>query len=83
MVGSDLDAAAVAELVAEAALQVHEAAEAEESFGVVFAVEGAEHAGEVVGGGDLGAEPAAERFAVGAAAEVVVAARARPARGRA
>src|SRR5712691_4302825 len=63
---------AVAELAAEAAFKVHEAAEAEESFGVVLAVEGAEHAGEVIGGGDLRAEAVAERLAIGATAKVVV-----------
>ena len=40
-----------------------------------FAVEGSEHAGEIVGRGDLGTQAAAERFPPGAAAEVVVAAR--------
>jgi hypothetical protein len=71
---SALDTAA--ELTAELALEVHEAAEAEESVDVLVAVEGAEHAGEVVGGGDPGAEAVSERFAGGAAAQVVPAARA-------
>jgi integrase len=74
--GSDLDFGAAAELVAEAALQVHETAEAEQSLDVLLAAEGAEHAAEVVGGGDLGTEASAERLAPRAAAKVVVAARA-------
>jgi excisionase family DNA binding protein len=74
-VRSDLDPAAASELVAEAVLQVHEAAEAEESLDVLVAIEGAEHAREVVGGGDLRAEASAERLARGTAAEIVVAAR--------
>ena len=56
----------------EAVLEVHQAAEAEQSLDVLVAAEGTEHAGEVVGGGDLGAEAAAERLTIGAAAEVVV-----------
>src|SRR4051794_16838734 len=72
-VGSEFDAAAAAEFAAEAAFEVHEAAEAEKSFGVLLAVEGAEHAGEIIGGGDLGAKAVAERFALGVSAEVVVA----------
>jgi integrase/recombinase XerC len=67
---------AATELAVEAALEVHQAAEAEESFDVLIAVEGAEHAGEIVGGGDLRAEAAAERLAVGTAPQVVVATRA-------
>src|SRR5262249_4137176 len=69
---SDLDAEVALQLMAEAVLQVHQPAEAEQSFDVLVAVECAEHAGEVVGRGNLRAEAAAERFAVGAAAEVVV-----------
>src|SRR5262247_567098 len=72
--GSTFNAAAPHELAAEGALQVHEPAEAEESFGVLVAIEGAEHARKVVGGGDLGTESTTERFALGAPAEVVVAA---------
>ena len=41
---------------------------------VVFAAEGFEHADEVAGVGDGGAQAFADRFAAGAAAEVVVAA---------
>jgi hypothetical protein len=68
--GSALDAAAAAELVAEAAFEIHEAAEAEQPLDVLLAVEGAEHAGEVVSRCDLRAQASAERLAVGAAAEV-------------
>src|SRR4051812_12284808 len=72
MVGSALDAAA--KLTAESVFEGHEASDAEEAFEVLLAVEGADHAGEVVGGGDGGSQPAAEGFARGAAAEVVPAA---------
>ena len=51
--GSDLDPEVALEVAVEAVLQVHEAAEAEQSVDVLLAVEGAEHAGEVVGGSDL------------------------------
>jgi hypothetical protein len=74
--GSELDAAAATKLSGELALEVHEAAEAEEASGVLLAAESAQHSGEVVDGGDLWAESASEWFAVCAAAQVVVAARA-------
>jgi hypothetical protein len=50
------------------------AAEAEEGFDLVFAVERAEHAREVAGRGDLRAEAAPKWFAARLPAEVVVAA---------
>ena len=71
---SALDAAAATEVAAEAAFEIPEATEAEESVDVLVAVEGAEHSGEVVGRSDLGAEAAAEWLAAGATAEIVVAA---------
>ena len=46
-----------------------------ERYAVLLAAEGGEHARVVVERGDRGAEAAAERFAAGAAAQVVVAAR--------
>ncbi len=46
---SALDASVAAKLAAELVLKVHEAADAEESFDVLVAAEGAEHAGEVAG----------------------------------
>ena len=49
--------------MAQAVLQVHQTAEAEESVQVLLAVEGAEHAGEIVGRGDLGAKAAADWIA--------------------
>jgi hypothetical protein len=45
--GSALEGAA--ELAAELAIEVHEAAESEEPLDVLVALEGSEHAGEVVG----------------------------------
>ncbi len=58
-------------------LEVHEAAEAEEPFAVLLAVESSEHAGEIVCRSDAGAEAPAERLALRTAAEVVPTARAR------
>ncbi len=58
----------------ELAVELDQTAEAEKGFDLVVSVECAEHAGEVVGLGDLGTEAPPERLAVRAAAEVVVAA---------
>ena len=71
---SDFDAVADFEL--------GEPAEVEHLGEVVFAAEGGEHAGEVAEGGGLGAEPLADVFAGGGAAEVFVAAAAGGLRGR-
>lgn len=54
--------------------EVGEEAELADSFEVVVAAEGGAEAGQVADRGDLGSEAFAERFAVGGAAEVVVAA---------
>jgi len=55
------------------AFELDQAAGGLELLEVVFAVEGGAHAGVVGDQGDGGADAAAEWFAVGAAAEVVVA----------
>ena len=52
----------------ELSLELDQAAEAEQSLDVLFAIERAEHAGEVVRRGDLGAEAAAKWLALCAAA---------------
>ena len=57
-----------------AAFEFEELSELSELWQVAFAVEGGEHAGEVAERGDGGAQALADRFAVGRAAEVVVAA---------
>jgi hypothetical protein len=61
---SALDDAAADEL----AVELDHAAETEEGGDLVLAFEGAEHAGEVAGRGDLGAYAAAERLAARGAA---------------
>ena len=55
-------------------LKSDEAAEGVDGWSVFVAVESAEHPGEVGGGGDRRAQPAADRLAGGGAAEVGVAA---------
>jgi hypothetical protein len=60
--------------MAEGALEADQAAEAEELLSVFVSVESTEHAGEIAGGGDLGAQAAAEWFAARVPAEVFVAA---------
>jgi hypothetical protein len=61
---------------AEIALELDQAAEAEEGLDLVLAAESAEHAGEVSWRGDLRAEAAAKGLSACVPAEVVVAARA-------
>src|SRR3954463_9513780 len=58
------------------AFELDQAAEAEQGRELFGLFEGAEHAGEIAGGGDLRADTLAEWFAAGVAAQVVVAARA-------
>src|SRR4051794_33697059 len=74
---SALDGAAAAEaaLAHQLALDVEHALEAVKACDVLGAGAGVEHAGEVDDGGDRGPDAAAEVFAVGADAQVVVAAR--------
>src|SRR3982751_5366776 len=64
------------EATAAAVLELDQSAHRSERREVLFAVERGEHAGVVVERGDGWAEAVAERLALGAAAEVVVAARA-------
>ena len=73
---ADSEAEAESAAAAEFAVELDQAAEAEQCGDVVLALECAEHAGEVAGGGDLRAKALAEGLAACVAAEVVVAARA-------
>jgi hypothetical protein len=56
------------------AFEFDQAAKAEQGWELFGLFEGAEHAGEIAGGGDLGADALPEGFAARVATEVVVAA---------
>ena len=77
--GLDRDASGGSAFAAPAAVafafEFDQAAEAEQGRQLFGLLEGAEHAGEVAGGSDLGADALAEWFAAGVAAQVVIATR--------